>query len=82
MKMDGFNHTEVIIEGGVIIIKQAKDYSYSSETIRIPVWAWFRFASGVDREIENLDKRKPDLADEAFKLMETLNKAKAEELGA
>ena len=80
MKMDGFNHTEVIIEGGVIIIKQAKDYSYSSETIRIPVWAWFKFAANVDREIENLDK--PNLADEAFKLLDTLNKAKAEELGA
>lgn len=75
-----FDETEITIENDIITIKQSRYYNYHS--IEIPVSLWATFAHAIDREIEKTPApdSTSDLAGEAFHLLESMNRAKAEQM--
>lgn len=71
-----FDETEITVENEIITIRQNRNYS--AHRIEIPVSLWATFAHAIDKEIEKTPV--PDLADEAFHLLDSMNRAALEQL--
>ena len=79
-----FEETEITVEDGIIEIHQHRNYS--SQIIRIPVDLWGRFSQTVYSEINKSRNDMPptiasvDIAADVLDLLNTMNRARAEEL--
>ena len=79
-----FEETEITVEDGIIEIHQHRNYSVN--ILRIPISLWGMFSQTVYSEINKPDIhitiQPPEIsiAGDAFDLLNTMNKARAEEL--
>jgi hypothetical protein len=80
-----FEETEITVEDGIIEIHQHRNYSVN--ILRIPISLWGMFSQTVYSEINKSRNDMPptiasvDIAADAFDLLNTMNKARAEEIG-
>ena len=78
-----FEETEITVEDGIIEIHQHRNYT--ANTLRIPVDLWGRFSQTVYSEMNKPDIhitiQPPEIsiAGDAFDLLNTMNKALAEQ---